>query len=244
MNVLSVPLLAIALSLSADPSEAAEKSDGLVVRGVRVQVRLIDEAGQRRAVDANQIFRTGQRFDLTVEPLEAEGWVYVLTEGPTGNRSILFPDKSAESARTRPGNMVQVPPGGDWFRFRPPAGTERLIVIVSPLELDWMTPQALWQLDGGERLAPGDERVAESQRAERNKSIDAIRRRQSELPVYRGTLEEYRRQAARPGTKDVILVPPAGNGDSQELLVVSDAADATSRPPIVVNLQLKHKGGS
>jgi hypothetical protein len=84
-------------------------------------------------VPADYVFHTGDKIRIHLQT-NFQGYVYVLAEGPSGESVILFPPPREHNALDS-GTDYAVPQRG-WFQFSPPAGPEKVTVILSKSRID------------------------------------------------------------------------------------------------------------
>ncbi len=89
--------------------------------------------GKRLPVDPDQIFRSNQHIQLTME-VSSPGYLYIVSRGASGKWSTLFPgsDAQPEANHLIPGRAYRMPPGDtDVITFYEPAGKEQLFLFLS-----------------------------------------------------------------------------------------------------------------
>ena len=92
-----------------------------------------ESQGTYSSVDPETTFRAGDRVRLALEPRD-NGYLYVLTQGPTGNVKILFPpDETGETARVDKMVRYLVPTKGA-FTFETPID-QRVTIVFSQKRL-------------------------------------------------------------------------------------------------------------
>jgi hypothetical protein len=93
---------------------------------------LDDSAGSLRSVEPSSVFETGDCIVLHVVPNLA-GYLYAIAEGPGGTWSFLA---RAGEASERPLSVTAMQrvrvPATSCIEFTPPAGTERVFIILLP----------------------------------------------------------------------------------------------------------------
>lgn len=108
--------------------------------GVKVSIRLRRD-GRERAASLDEQFYSGDYIKLVLDTNFA-GYVAVFNTGPTGNRTLLYPQ--ADDA-VFPADGATLPPAeGKWMVFDTNAGDEKLTLIFSskPLNLHAQRPPA------------------------------------------------------------------------------------------------------
>lgn len=101
--------------------------------GVRYSVLKRNPAGQFVEVDPDTTFHSGDRIRLQVKA-NTDGYLYVVTQGSSGNWQVLFPSSNVAggSNRLQPGDTRQIPQGGaGQFVFDDQGGTEKLFLVLS-----------------------------------------------------------------------------------------------------------------
>ena len=126
---------------TAKPGTAAAKTDvGHLIPaaagsppplGLRYSVLLSRESTAYREVDTETVFRSGDRLKIQVET-NAEGYLYVVARGSSGNWSVLFPASEVEngSNRVTPFRPYLTPATGRFY-FDGQAGEERLFLVLA-----------------------------------------------------------------------------------------------------------------
>lgn len=100
--------------------------------GLRYVVMRRNAGGQYDEVDGETMFHSGDRIRLQVES-NSDGYLYVVTQGSSGNWQLLFPtqDVANGSNRIQRSEGRQIPSGNGQFVFDDNAGTEKLFVVMS-----------------------------------------------------------------------------------------------------------------
>ena len=106
-------------------------ADGAVGAGLRYRILRRAPAGEAVEVDADTMFRSGDRIRFAFEP-NVDGFLYVIQRGSTGRWSVLLPHPGIYGGRNAvtPFAEVAVPPEG-WFRFDENPGSEEIFVYLS-----------------------------------------------------------------------------------------------------------------
>jgi hypothetical protein len=100
---------------------------------------VLDQDGRKRFVNPDTYaFRTGERFQLEIEP-HSDLHVYVVSEGPDGFRAIPFPTladrgllRLAKKALVRKGQKTVIPDADSYLELRPAVGIQRLHILAAP----------------------------------------------------------------------------------------------------------------
>jgi hypothetical protein len=98
--------------------------------GLRYSI-LKQSGGEAVEVDADHVFRSGERIRLTIESNDA-AYLYIVQRGSSGNWSVLFPSReiSGGDNRVERGRIYEIPPR-HWFAFDEQAGEEKLFIVLS-----------------------------------------------------------------------------------------------------------------
>jgi hypothetical protein len=98
---------------------------------MRYSVRKL-EGGSYSDVDADAVFHAGDHIALAIETNDS-GYLYVVAQGSSGRWEVSYPtEKVSGSNRVEKGRTYKIPPGADEvLTFHPPAGTERLFVVLT-----------------------------------------------------------------------------------------------------------------
>lgn len=197
----------------------------------------VDEGKGYRTVRPDQLFRTGQAFQLKVRA-ETELWIYVLNQNTSGGVVVLLPEKAEEHLRLDRNQEVTIPPDGN-FRFSDPPGTERFRIIASPTKLPYINPSELFALDAGGQLTPDEVSAARQQQSMRDSKLTSIQEAQSRLEVRKLPLDEVLLPGNVSGVrgKDTVLLPPPTE-DGQ--FVVRGATVSSKIDPILIDIKLVH----
>jgi hypothetical protein len=98
--------------------------------GLRYSLLRIDR-GSATEVDADTVFRAGDRIRLSVEANDA-GYLYIVARGSSGIWKVLFPSAEIEggSNHVEKGRRYEIP-SGYTFTFDEQPGAEKLFVVLS-----------------------------------------------------------------------------------------------------------------
>jgi len=91
--------------------------------GISYQLMLVKDDGSIQAVTKARTFRSGERVKMLVRT-NRPGYLTILNIGPTGNTNVLF-NEYIEAA-----TFTEIPKG-TVMKFAGPAGTEKLLVMLS-----------------------------------------------------------------------------------------------------------------
>ena len=101
--------------------------------GMRYSVLKRDSAGRFTEVDSDATFHSGDRIRLHVD-VNTSGYLYVVTQGSSGNWSLLFPSADVDGGNNRieRGSSQQIPANSKGqFVFNDQSGTEKLFLVLS-----------------------------------------------------------------------------------------------------------------
>jgi len=116
---------AVKMSVSPEkkemPSKEVVKKEKYI--GISYQIALIKENGEFKIVPKSRIFKSGERVKLLVRT-NRPGYMTILNVGPKGNTNVLF------SEYVEAYTIYEIPKSGA-FKFVPPPGTEKLIIMLS-----------------------------------------------------------------------------------------------------------------
>jgi hypothetical protein len=192
------------------------------------------------AVDSGRTFRHDQRFRLRIGAL-TDLYVYVLVRNADGSEELLLPERQEPVPLIRRGQSVSLPKR-DAFRFRPPAGTEQLRLLVSPMKLPWVAPADLWKITGkernGEALTEQEQAVIDQLKAIRAREIAWAIDWKERLPASTTWQAAWKsiRDGGLPRGAEVVAVDTTERTN----LVTHTSARANSRPVIVHDIFLRH----
>jgi hypothetical protein len=196
--------------------------------------------GQERAVDPNEYrFAIGDQFLVRIEAKD-DMYIYVFTEGPTGNRSRLLPDDNEKPPKVSKDAKVELP-GDGYFQFTAPPGEEKFIVVAT-LEPS-QNLQALSRFVYRQNMTQQQQDNAK----EENKVLEEnVKTLQSEfspanLAKKRGilndaTLRDFSADLKRK-KRGSLEEPPHGDEKSTFALAVSEPE--AGKPKLLVNISLK-----
>jgi hypothetical protein len=101
--------------------------------GLRYSVLKRDSGGKFVEEDPDVTFRSGDRIRINVDT-NTPGYLYVVTQGSSGNWRLLFPSTDVEGGNNRieKGASQQIPSGDKGqFLFDEQSGTEKLFLVLS-----------------------------------------------------------------------------------------------------------------
>jgi hypothetical protein len=113
------------------PSGADVASPSAVPLGLRYSVLKAASDGRYQEVDADSIFRAGDRIRFSVTANDS-GYLYIVQRGSTGNWRVMFPSADIEDGNNRVMNRREYmfPPGGR-FTFDQNTGDVKIFLILS-----------------------------------------------------------------------------------------------------------------
>ena len=121
---------------ATSPAGAGEGSspagaEGAAAAGLRYRVLRRAPAGAAVEVDADTVFRSGDRIRFAFEP-NVDGFLYVIQRGSTGRWSVLLPHPQIDGGRNAVTRFAEVTvPSEGWFRFDENPGSEEVFVYLS-----------------------------------------------------------------------------------------------------------------
>jgi hypothetical protein len=117
----------------APKAEEAHTVAAIVPLGLRYAMLKRDAAGNYVEVDPDTTFRSGDRIRIQVDA-NTSGYLYVVTQGSSGNWTLLFPSKEVAggSNHVQKGDTRQIPSGDrGQFVFDEQAGSEKLFIVLA-----------------------------------------------------------------------------------------------------------------
>ena len=120
-----------AASAGGETPGASVAADSAVNAGLKYRILRRGPAGDAVEVDADTMFRSGDRIRFAFEP-NVDGFLYVIQRGSTSRWSVLLPHPQLNGGRNAVTRFVEVtiPPEG-WFRFDENPGSEEVFVYLS-----------------------------------------------------------------------------------------------------------------
>lgn len=240
--------------------DLAAQTGWRTARGFEWQILLRGDDRSFRPADPTRIFRTGEAFKLEIEA-DTDLWIYVLTRGPDGDETLLFPEPGEAHRFVRKGERAVVPATGQ-FRFADPPGTETFRILAATEKLAWVQPAELFRLEAGAVLSGSETVQAQDQRAQRTRAITSLQERQPrpqmlDAPLSKSLDRIGLAPSERSGRKDTVVVAPAVEGEGLEGVpdrpaggeggggqqVTRLSTDPADREPIVLDVRFEHRGG-
>jgi hypothetical protein len=115
-----------------DAQYVLSRADAIKPLGMRYSILKRDTSGDYAEVDQDTRFQTGDQIRVLVESNDT-GYLYVVQQGTSGKWETLFPNEEVGGGSNRidRGQIHTLPAPGSVFTMRPPAGTERLFIVLS-----------------------------------------------------------------------------------------------------------------
>jgi hypothetical protein len=131
----AAPKSAVKPKPATPPAKAEETHTvaAMVPLGLRYAMLKRDASGNYVEVDPDTTFRSGDRIRIQVDA-NTSGYLYVVTQGSSGNWTLLFPSKEVAggSNHVQKGDSRQIPPGDrGQFVFDEQAGAEKLFIVLA-----------------------------------------------------------------------------------------------------------------
>ena len=227
---------------SPTPTQAVVDKPASGPLGMRYSVLKRNAAGEYQEVDADTVFRSGDRIRLEVQA-NSTGYLYVVAQGSSGNWQVLFPSREVSngSNQVHRGETRLVPGGNQGqFVFDEQAGTEKLFFVLSR-QPEQSLDKLIYSMGG--QTAPADPTVvkpaADSNRvlmAQATVSDDVIARIRSQMQARDLIFEKVDNEkvVSQNGTtsKGQVKIETAA-------YVVNRSSAPDAR--LVVDLKLKHQ---
>lgn len=115
-------------------SQTASASNTQKYMGIAYWIDKVRHDGTVVRVNANSTFYSGDKIRLYVET-NRDGYLYVINIGSTGRTNVLFPTRSTVSNYVRAYQPVAIPQNG-YIRFDHNPGTEKILILLSPYEMN------------------------------------------------------------------------------------------------------------
>jgi len=210
------------------------------VIGLEYTVMTVDKNGNERAVDPeSHSFHVGDSFLVKIKPQD-DVYVYVFTEGPTGEKQCLLPAESESPMLVRADSEISLPDDGGWFEFQPPAGDENLVVIAVPepnTKLNMLAAAAFRAPN--KRLTVAEE----AQKRQAEAEVTSVRERGTKGIRTRGPVKKnlgsltaaFDQQA---GDAMVIVPPAEGKGSTEVVRRLGENAGAAE---LIIDIPLRSR---
>lgn len=195
--------------------------------GLRYTVQKRNESGGYTEVDQDTRFRTGDRVRVVVESNDT-GYLYVVQQGTSGKWETLFPSEHFEGGSNRidRGQPYTLPAPGAVFAMRPPAGADRMFIVLSRQPLQDME-KLIYSLEDRTRPEPSQARPMLAQNIIPDGLVQKLRVQSRDLLIEKVDDAKPAAQTApaqstappRPSEKAVYVVNAAGGPNAR---VVAD----------------------
>ncbi len=200
---------------------------------------LLKEAGGGTVeVDADSVFRSGDRIRITVMAND-RAYLYIVQRGSSGNWGVLFPSQEINGGN----NVIEKDrvyeiPAGHWFAFDQQPGKERLFIVLSRRP-EPNLEKMMYRLQEGETARPGATPAAAP--AEAPKVLMAMDRPINDALVQRVRAEVYARDLVFEKVDEKTPASAAAPAPKQEkaVYVVNKTGSAESR--VVADVTLNHQ---
>ncbi|MEO8497574.1 MAG: DUF4384 domain-containing protein, partial [Planctomycetota bacterium] len=129
-------------------------------------------SGTFDAVSKKRVFRHGDVFRLRFETA-TDLYVYVLVRNADMSETILLPEAAEAVPLVRRGDITTLPALRPYFAFTPPAGTERLRLVVATEALPWVSSRKFWELENGDVLSDEQQEALAQLKSVRSRNLGA-----------------------------------------------------------------------
>lgn len=201
--------------------------------GLRYSILKQESGGGTAEVDAETVFRSGDRIRLTVATTET-AYVYVVTKGSSGKWQVLFPSPEiGQGSNLIPGGVIYPIPAAHWFAFDEQVGTENLFVMVSRTperDLDSLIYQ-LKESGGQPASRPNEPPLL---MADNIPPVD-------DTVISRLRTEVYARDLVFEKVDDTVPVSGGGEGVRPERAVYVVNVTGTDDSRVVADIKLQHR---
>ena len=196
--------------------------------GLRYSLLLQNAAGAYAEVAPRQTFHSGERLRLSIMANQP-GYLYVVDQGSSGNWSPIYPGPGAapDANRVEAGKLYVIP-NRTYFRFDPPAGNEKLFIIVSRERLTDLDA-TIQNLKGGAPSAPSQRPMEQTLEAS-NHIPDAMVERFASRDL---TLVQEQQVDDAPNPAD-------STGEKAVYVVSKGIAPGAKGPEVVAAVTLRH----
>lgn len=226
-----------ALSGDAHLVNASNVSSGVPL-GLRYSILKYAGDDDFLEVDPDLVFRSGDKIRLRIQ-VNDTGYLYVVTQGSSGNWRVLFPSAEFDSGSNRVvrGRSYDIP-GRTRFVFDEQPGTEKLFLVLSRQpenDLD----KLIYHLDTGSAPPPAAP-AAEPKKAAPIKTMMAM----NSVSIDDGLVNRMRGQML---ARDLVFEkvaddkPAAKTGHEPERAVYVVNPDRSNDSRLVVDVSLKHR---
>jgi len=201
--------------------------------GLRYSLRRRTPSGVLEEVDADTVFRTGDRIRLHVESSD-RGYLYVVNRGASGRWNLLFPRPGMATGlnRIEPGHPRTTPEDG-WFEFDANVGEEKLFLMLSRFPVAELEERLRHPGGAAPQAAPAPSPEADPGRLAMRAGLDDT------------LIAEYRDAHSRDILFQKVSTAPAGAQSAPEIdeenavYVVTQSANPKAR--VVTDITLTHR---
>jgi len=187
-------------------------------------------------------FKVGEQIRMKIEPVK-DSYLYILHEGPSGNRTCLLPTKEEKPPFVKGGSPIVLPDEG-FFEFTAPPGDEQLLVVATekPVsDLGALTNVVFNKPD--DQLTPAEKEIKKMINAKVQERLKSIRQRQAETTTYRGLLtdeamRDFSKKVEQSGASEVVVEEPASKKTGSTFVMMA-STKAESRPALLVMIPLR-----
>jgi hypothetical protein len=196
--------------------------------GLRYSILQDKPGSDRQEVDPERVFRSGERFYLSLESNDA-AYLYVILKSSQGTWDVLFPDPDIDNGNNRLNakSPVLVPSAANPFFFDENPGTEKLFIVLSrhpEQDLNNLIRSVKQDTPAG-KAAPGGTAMASNRRTISDTDVSR----------FKATTELASRGIAIEGVK---RASTERSGETAVYMVNTSAED-NSR--VTANIVLKHQ---
>jgi hypothetical protein len=213
---------------SLPPAPAVSHAVVVPYLGLRYSILQDKPGSDRQEVDPERVFRSGERFYLSLESNDA-AYLYVILKSSQGTWEVLFPDPDIDNGNNRLNakRPVLVPSASNPFFFDENPGTEKLFIVLSrhpEQDLNNLIRSVKQDTPAG-KGAPGGTAMASNRRTISD----------SDVSRFKATTELASRGIAIEGVKR------ASNERSGETAVYMVNTSAEDNSRVTANIVLKHQ---
>lgn len=116
----------------------SEPSSSQKYMGIAYWIDKVGQDGQIYRVNASKSFKGGDRIKLYVQT-NRDGYLYIYNIGTSGMTNLLFPTQNTPDNFVRAYQPISVP-GSGFIRFDYNPGTEKVLIMLSPNQMNIGTP--------------------------------------------------------------------------------------------------------
>ncbi len=187
-------------------------------------------------------FKLGDQIRVKIEPVK-DSYLYILHEGPSGNRTCLLPTKEEKPPFVKGGGSVILPDEG-FFEFTAPPGDEQLLVVATEKPVSDLGALANVVFNKpDDQLTPEEKEIKKTISAKVRERLKSIQQRQAETTTYRGLLTEesmrdFAKKVEQSGASEAVVEEPA-NKTNGSTFVMMASTKADARPTLLVMIPLR-----